>query len=125
MKFAEMTQEVQVARAAPMKADLGLTPGRRKANKMFKMAVNNLNELGYSEAKNFDVDVGLVYTLGPNFPDYKLDGPEAESTINDLMQYLLQRIEKRRLLNSDLETRCKFNFLLIFNLITIVIFLSR
>jgi len=33
MKFAEMTQEVQIARATPMKQDLGLTPGRRKANK--------------------------------------------------------------------------------------------
>ncbi|XP_065361092.1 kinesin-like protein KIF23 [Calliphora vicina] len=105
MKFSEMTQEVQIARAAPIKTDLGLTPGRRKANKLFKIAVNNLNDLGYSEAKTLDVDVGLVYTLGPNFPEYKLDGPEADSTIKDLMQYLLQRIEKRKLLSSDLETR--------------------
>lgn len=108
MKFSEMTQEVQIARAAPMKTDLGLTPGRRKANKMFKTAVNNLNEMGYSDAKKLDVDIDLVYSLGPNFPEYKLDGPDAESTVKDLMQYLLQRIERRKLLCSDLENRCKF-----------------
>lgn len=107
MKFAEMTQEVQIARAMPMKTDLGLTPGRRKANKLFKIAVNNLNDIGYSEAKNLDVDIGLVYTLGPNFPEYKYDSPEAETTIKELMQYLIQRIEKRKLLSNDLESRCK------------------
>uniref|UniRef100_A0A1B0B7Y8 Kinesin-like protein n=1 Tax=Glossina palpalis gambiensis TaxID=67801 RepID=A0A1B0B7Y8_9MUSC len=106
MKFAEMTQEVQIARAIPIKADLGLTPGRRKANKMFKIAVNNLNELGHSEAKKLDVDIGLVYTLGSDFPQYKIDSPQAESAIQQLMQYLLQRIEKRKVLSSDLETRC-------------------
>jgi hypothetical protein len=34
MKFAEMTQEVQVARSTVTKLDLGLTPGRRQANKV-------------------------------------------------------------------------------------------
>ncbi|XP_011296256.1 kinesin-like protein KIF23 [Musca domestica] len=105
IKFAEMTQEVQIARATPMKADLGLTPGRRKANKLFKIAVNNLNDLGYTDAQKLDVDVGLVYTLGPNFPEYNLDSPEAEDTIEMLMQYLVQRIEKRKLLCEDLDAR--------------------
>ena len=107
MKFAEMTQEVQIARAIPMKSDLGLTPGRRKANKLFKIAVNNLNDLGIQEAKKLDVDVGLVYTLGPGFPDYNINSPEAESAIQELMQYLMQRIEKRKILCADLEMRCK------------------
>lgn len=34
MKFAEMTQEVQVARSTVPKLDLGFTPGRRQANKV-------------------------------------------------------------------------------------------
>lgn len=34
MKFAEMTQEVQVARSNPVKLDVGFTPGRRQANKV-------------------------------------------------------------------------------------------
>ncbi|XP_039966326.1 kinesin-like protein KIF23 [Bactrocera neohumeralis] len=106
MKFAEMTQEVQIARATPMKPDLGLTPGRRKANKLFKIAVNNLNDLGHTEANKLDVDIGLVYSLGPGFPDYKIDSPEAQTAIQELMQYLMQRIEKRKILCADLETRC-------------------
>ncbi|ALC44016.1 pav [Drosophila busckii] len=106
MKFAEMTQEVQIARATPMKTDLGFTPGRRKANKLFKIAVNNLNELGIPEAKQLDVDVGLVYSLGPDFPNYSMDSPEADSKIQELMHYLEQRIEKRRKLRSNMDIKC-------------------
>jgi hypothetical protein len=32
MKFAELTQEVQVSQPPTRKLDFGLTPGRRKAN---------------------------------------------------------------------------------------------
>ncbi|XP_022212746.2 kinesin-like protein KIF23 [Drosophila obscura] len=106
MKFAEMTQEVQIARATPMKTDLGLTPGRRKANKLFKIAVNNLNELGIPEAKDLEVDVGLVYSLGPDFPNYQMDSPEAEIKIQELMHYLEQRIEKRKRLRGNLDIKC-------------------
>ncbi|EDV40552.1 uncharacterized protein Dana_GF10567 [Drosophila ananassae] len=106
MKFAEMTQEVQIARATPIKPDLGLTPGRRKANKLFKIAVNNLNELGIPEAKDLEVDVGLVYSLGPDFPSYQMDSPEADFKIKELMHYLEQRIEKRKKLRSNLDLKC-------------------
>jgi kinesin family protein 23 len=34
MKFAEMTQEIQISQPAAMKLDFGLTPGRRKANEV-------------------------------------------------------------------------------------------
>jgi hypothetical protein len=34
MKFAEMTQEIQMAQPMAMKLDFGLTPGRRKANEV-------------------------------------------------------------------------------------------
>lgn len=106
MKFAEMSQEVQIARAIPMKPEVGLPVGRRKANKIFKIAVNNLNDLGHADAKKLDIDVGLVYTLGPRFPDFKIGSDDAEATITELMQYLLQRIEKRKILSADLENRC-------------------
>ncbi|XP_037933956.1 kinesin-like protein KIF23 [Teleopsis dalmanni] len=106
MKFAEMTQEVQIARATPIKPELGFAPGRRNANKLYKIAVNNLNDLGNTEAKKLDVDIGLVYTLGPGFPNYKIDSPEGDAAIQELMEYLLQRIEKRKILSSDLENRC-------------------
>lgn len=106
MKFAEITQEVQIARATLFKSDLGLTPGRRKANKMFKMAANNLNDLGHPEAKKLEVDIGLVYSLGPGFPEHKSESDEG-TAMNQLMQYLLKRIEKRKILSGHLDDKCK------------------
>ncbi|XP_063699925.1 kinesin-like protein KIF23 [Culicoides brevitarsis] len=107
MKFAEMTQEVQIARPTPMKSalDIGLTPGRRKANQLFKKAVDNLEENGKPEARHFDVDLGLVYSLGPSFPNYRLDSVENERVIQDLMKFLENRIEKRRILLDDFNAR--------------------
>jgi kinesin family member 23 len=111
MRFAEMTQEVQIARPTPMRLNLqddaGYTPGRRKANQLFKLAVNNLEERGYYDAKKLDIDLGLVYSLGPNFPDYCVKNPQSSQLIKDLMELLVQRIEKRRLLLTDLGARRK------------------
>lgn len=107
MKFSEMTQEVQIARPTPMKnpLDIGLTPGRRKANQIFKAAVSNLEENGKPEARHFEVDLGLVYSLGPSFPNYRLDSIENERVIQDLMKFLENRIEKRRILLDDFNAR--------------------
>lgn len=107
MKFAEMTQEVQIARPTPMKSalDIGLTPGRRKANQIFKAAVNNLEENGKPEARHFQVDLGLVYSLGPSFPNYRLDSVENERVIQDLVKFLENRIEKRKILLDDFNAR--------------------
>lgn len=38
MRFAELTQEVQVARPQQVKFDTGLTPGRRRRNQEYKEA---------------------------------------------------------------------------------------
>ncbi|XP_063702166.1 kinesin-like protein KIF23 isoform X2 [Culicoides brevitarsis] len=107
MKFSEMTQEVQIARPTPMKtaSDIGFTPGRRKANQIFKKAVDNLEENGKPEARLFDIDLGLVYSLGPSFPNYRLDSVENERVIYDLMKFLENRIEKRRVLLDDFNKR--------------------
>lgn len=107
MKFAEMTQEVQVARPTPMKLDYGMTPGRRKANQIFKMAVNNMVENGQVEAKKLDVDLGLVYSLGPQFPDFNVNPDEAAELIAQLIQHLDQRIKKRYTLVDDYKNRRK------------------
>lgn len=108
MKFAEMTQEVQIARPTPMKLDTAYTPGRRKANQLFKMAIHNLEENGKTEARKLDVDIGLVYSLGPNFPDYSLNSPESDELVAQLMQHLKQRIQKRSTLLEDYGIRRKF-----------------
>lgn len=102
-----MTQEVQIARPTPIKADNCFTPGRRKANQIFKLAVNNLEEMGRSEAKKLDVDIGLVYSLGPKFPDYRLISPETDELVVQLMQHLDQRIQKRTTLLDDYNIRRK------------------
>lgn len=70
------------------------------------MAANNLNDLGHTEAKKLDVDLDLVYSLGPAFPEYKLDSEEAGAAMQQLMQYLLQRIEKRKILSTHLDGKC-------------------
>lgn len=103
-----MTQEVQIARPTPIKLDNVYTPGRRKANQLFKMAIHNLEENGKVEAKKLDVDIGLVYSLGPNFPDYSLNSPESDELIAQLMQHLKQRIQKRSTLLEDYGIRRKF-----------------
>lgn len=114
MKFAEMTQEVQIIRPTQPKADIGLTPGRRKANQLFKMAVNNLEEMGNTDAKKLPIDLNLVYSLGPNINDIKLTNPESNHIIMEIMQLLEQRIEKRKMLLDDFNARRKFiNYLFV------------
>lgn len=105
MKFAEITQEVQVPRPTPIKVDMALTPGRRKANNIFKLAINNLESNGLPEARALNFDMGLVYSLGPNFPEIKLNTPDCDNLIRELERHLLHRIEKRKILLEDLNIR--------------------
>lgn len=102
-----MTQEVQIARPTPLKSDPGFTPGRRKANQIFKMAVHNLEGMGRPDARKLDVDIGLVYSLGPKFPNIALMSPESEELIAQLVQHLDQRIQKRNTLLDDYNARRK------------------
>ena len=45
MRFAEMTQEVEVARPQQVRFDVGLTPGRRRRNKEFHDALAEVDPL--------------------------------------------------------------------------------
>ena len=103
MKFAEMTQEVQVARPTVTKLDLGFTPGRRQANKLFKEARCKLEKEGRPEAADIEVDIGLVYSLGGPFPELDVNSPCNDQIITNLMQFLEQRISKRNILRADLQ----------------------
>ncbi|KAF4517027.1 hypothetical protein B566_EDAN013220 [Ephemera danica] len=69
MKFAEMSQEVQVTRPTPKRLDLGLTPGRRRANQVFKEAVHRLEEQGVAHAASIPIDLGIVYRFVINFAE--------------------------------------------------------
>ncbi|XP_015179777.1 PREDICTED: kinesin-like protein KIF23 isoform X2 [Polistes dominula] len=105
MKFAEMTQEVQVARSVASKLDLGYTPGRRQANKIFKEARSRLEKAGNADAANIDIDIGLVYSLGGPFPDMEMTSPHSDQIITNLMRFLELRIQKRNFLRGDLQQK--------------------
>ncbi|XP_051174889.1 kinesin-like protein KIF23 [Leptopilina boulardi] len=105
MKFAEITQEVQVARAQVTKFDLGFTPGRRQANKLFKEARSRLEKEGKAEAADLEVDLGLVYSLGGSFPELEVNNPHNDQIITGLMHFLEQRINKRNILRADLQQK--------------------
>ncbi|XP_043263298.1 kinesin-like protein KIF23 [Colletes gigas] len=105
MKFAEMTQEVQVARPAVTKLDLGFTPGRRQANKLFKEARSKLEKEGRPEAADLKIDIGLVYSLGGPFPELDLNSPCNDRIITNLMHFLEQRINKRNMLRVDVQQK--------------------
>lgn len=97
MKFAEMTQEVQVSRAMTFKLDNGLTPGRRKANREIKQALINMKEAVAA------VDLGLVYNLG-TFPIVDWTNPPSDG-VNSLKSYLERRMAKRAELLIDVAKK--------------------
>lgn len=107
MKFAEITQEVQIARQTPSRAhmDNGYTPGRRKAAQMFREAMKQMVDNGKIEAENeMDIDLGLVYKL-PSFPDFHLRSENANEVLKELMICLEERIRSRQRLRDDLQAR--------------------
>lgn len=108
MKFAEITQEVQIARQNPVKPifDSGLTPGRRKANQLFKQVIQDLHYNGRSEVRDMEVDLGLVYKL-PSFPDYQLRSENSHEVTRELILCLEDRIRCRRVLLEDFDSRRK------------------
>lgn len=118
MKFAEMTQDVQIARPTPMKVDMGLTPGRRKANQLFKMAIGDMAERNHqhhvhtpfagateSNGDRMEFDLGLVYSLEPFVADMKLGSAESDELVRKLSEVLELRIQKRKLLREDFNAR--------------------
>ena len=106
MKFAEITQEVQIARQTPMKPTLenGLTPGRRKANALFRQAMQGLEDNGRMEARDLEIDLGLVYKL-PGFTDFQLRSDNSQEIVRELMMCLEDRIRCRQRLLGDFEAR--------------------
>jgi kinesin family protein 23 len=101
MKFAELTQEVQIERAAPVTFDLGLTPGRRRGNQIFKEAIKRLETEGVSTNGLVGLDLMPIYNLGPGWPSLELAQCDDEETIDRLKSYLEKRIATRATLMDD------------------------
>lgn len=97
MRFAEMAAEVEVAKpqVIDVAATIGLASGRRKANRLFTTARDNLAR---PEAKDLEMDLGLVYSLGPDFPSLELNSSQAAHIIKELMAHLEMRIGRRETL---------------------------
>lgn len=97
MRFAEMAAEVEVAKpqVIDVAATIGLTSGRRKANRLFTTARDNIVR---PEAKDLEMDLGLVYSLGPDFPSLELNSSKAAHIIKELMAHLEMRISRREAL---------------------------
>ncbi|XP_006611057.1 kinesin-like protein KIF23 isoform X1 [Apis dorsata] len=105
LKFAEVSQEVQVTNSTTSKLDLGYAPGRRQANKIFKEARNRLESAGHPIAADLEVDLGLVYSLGGPFPEMDITNPHNDEIITTLMRFLELRIQKRNILQEDLKQK--------------------
>ncbi|XP_063836594.1 kinesin-like protein KIF23 [Ostrinia nubilalis] len=98
MRFAEMAAEVEVAKPQNINnvaASIGLMSGRRKANRLFNTARENIIR---PEAKDLELDLGLVYSLGPDFPSLELNSSQAAHIIKELMAHLEMRITRREAL---------------------------
>lgn len=97
MRFAEMAAEVEVAKPhiTDIGATIGLMSGRRKANRLFVAARDNMVR---PEAKDLELDLGLVYSLGPDFPSLELNSSEAGHIVKELMAHLEMRISRREVL---------------------------
>ncbi|XP_044000991.1 kinesin-like protein KIF23 [Aphidius gifuensis] len=104
MKFAEITQEVQVTRPTVQKIDMGFTPGRRQANKLFKEAKNKIDKDDTTDLLHTN-DIGFVYSLGGQFPELELTNPHNDRIIKNLINFLQQRINKKNILRSDLTAK--------------------
>ncbi|KAG7295566.1 hypothetical protein JYU34_021807 [Plutella xylostella] len=97
MRFAEVAAEVEVAKpqVMDMGAVMGLTSGRRKAHRLFTTARDNLAR---ADAKDLELDLGLVYSLGPDFPSLELNSSQAAHIIKELMAHLEMRLSRRETL---------------------------
>ncbi|XP_017759887.1 PREDICTED: kinesin-like protein KIF23 [Eufriesea mexicana] len=105
LKFAEVSQEVQITNSTTPKLDLGYISGRRQANKIFKEAINRLESAGHPTAADLEVDLGLVYSLGGPFPEMDITNPHNDEIITTLMRFLELRIQKRNVLQEDLKQK--------------------
>jgi kinesin family protein 23 len=113
MKFSEVTQEVVIERARVVMPDNGLTPGRRRANQVYKEAVRRLEEDGQDTA-GLVMDLAPVYSLGPAWPPLEVTQFDQEEIIERLKAFLEKRLVTRKALLEDHDSReRKFRALLV------------
>ena len=87
-----------------VKWDNGMTPGRRRANQVYKEAVRRMEEEGQDTAA-LVMDLAPVYSLGPAWPPLEMTSADQEDIIEKLKAYLEKRLATRRALLEDHENK--------------------
>ncbi|PIK60674.1 hypothetical protein BSL78_02366 [Apostichopus japonicus] len=95
MRFAEVTQEVQIARPSGPKFETGLTPGRRRAHQMYRKMLEQEGTPRASLPAR-----PAVITLGPPFPALQMNDPN-EDVISNLLSFLAEEKRERNILDSE------------------------
>ncbi|XP_003384468.1 PREDICTED: kinesin-like protein KIF23 [Amphimedon queenslandica] len=89
MNFAEVTQEVKIDRPAPKKSDIGLAPGRRRANMIYRTVVAPRTPHPYELA------------LGVLCIQEYLSEDNPEASCRELREFLEKRLKTRPQLIAD------------------------
>lgn len=105
MKFAEVTQDVVIARPQSVRFDTGLTPGRRRANQMYKEVLAHVEENGEDNSEKAAIIAKPLQTMGPPFPIFELNSPEDNTTLINLIHFLQERQRRRQTLIDDLSRK--------------------
>ncbi|BFZ09796.1 hypothetical protein BsWGS_12835 [Bradybaena similaris] len=89
MKFAELTQEVLIAKSEEVKSkfDIGMTPGRRR---MHQEQLDKLEQLSNPSLPSVE------FTVGPPFPLLELLSPTDDTTIRNIILCLTERMKRKR-----------------------------
>lgn len=107
MKFSELTQEVKIDRPQAIKYDLGLTPGRRRGNQIYKEALRRIGSEGTPIPDL--AAVAPIYSLGADWPALELAQCDEEEVILKLKSYLETRIATwKRLMEDHTEKTSEF-----------------
>ncbi|XP_078097358.1 kinesin-like protein KIF23 isoform X3 [Mustelus asterias] len=103
MRFAEMTQEVEVARPVD-KPICGLTPGRRYRNQAFKEELTRKLELrgGPIDGEDPSIAEALLQSLTP-LPSVEVTDANDEQTLPHLIECLEQRNKIRHLAAEEMK----------------------
>ncbi|KAI8511007.1 Kinesin-like protein kif23, partial [Branchiostoma belcheri] len=99
----QLTQEVEITRQKEVRFDTGLAAGRRRANQMYKEALEKF-ERGEQDV-HFALPGRPGYTLGPPWPCLELTAASDDMTLQNLIQFLVDREACRRTLCEDLSRK--------------------
>ncbi|XP_020602106.1 kinesin-like protein KIF23 [Orbicella faveolata] len=103
MKFAEVTQDVVIARPQSVRFDTGLTPGRRRANQMYKEVLAHVED--NKDNGETVIIAKPLQTMGPPFPVMEINSPEDNTTLVNLIYFLQERQRRRQTLIDDLSRK--------------------